>query len=201
MLHFVKSFLPHNMGRQVKELFVFTTLINFALALVMIFEPIYLYKIGYGLNEIMIFYFMVYVLYFILAPLGGKFAHYFGYEQSMFVSSVFVAGPVLAGFIVSGWGYGALFTVASVIFLAANIPTLMTSEHLSLPSFPYKKAYSDLFSRENRKSFFGYIGFGEELVVMIIWPIFISIVIADIFDLGLVVTLATLITTLVVVYI
>ena len=77
----------------------------------------------------------------------------------------------------------------------------MTSEHLSLPSFPYKKAYSDLFSRENRKSFFGYIGFGEELVVMIIWPIFISIVIADIFDLGLVVTLATLITTLVVVYI
>ena len=265
MLHFVKSFLPHNMKRQVKELFVFTTLINFALALVMIFEPIYLYKIGYSLNEIMIFYFIVYVFYFIFAPLGGKFAHYFGYEQSMFVGSiffiifyvslffiaqypilfyltpiifalqkmfywpayhanfarfsdqkeegreistltaavslVFIAGPVLAGFIVSQWGYGALFTVASIIFLAANIPTLMTRENLSLPSFSYKKAYRDLFNRENRKSFFGYIGFGEELIVMIIWPIFISVVIADIFDLGLVVTLATLITTLVIVYV
>lgn len=265
MLHFVKSFLPHNMRRQVKELFIFTTLINLALALVMIFEPIYLYKIGYGLHDIMIFYFVVYVLYFVLAPLGAKFAHRLGYEQSMLIGSiffiifyvalffialypflfyvtpvlfaiqkmfywpayhanfarfsgpkeegreisaitvavslVFIIGPVLAGFIISQWGYGVLFTVASIIFLSSNIPTLITREKLSLPEFSYRRAYRYLFSRENRQSFFGYIGFGEEFVAMIIWPIFISIVVADIFNLGLIVTLATLITTLVIFYV
>lgn len=265
MMHFIMSFLPHHMKRQVKELFVFTTLINFALALVTIFEPIYLYKIGYGLNKIMLFYFIVYILYFVIMPLGAKFAHRFGYELGMFVgsfffiafylslffidkypilffitpiifaiqkmfywpayhanfarfsdkeeqgkqisvvtvatSAVFILGPVLAGFIISNWGYGALFTVASILFLSSNIPTLMTRESFKVTSFSYKRAYSDLFSKENRKSFLGYIGFGEELVAVIVWPVFISIVISNIFDLGLVVTLATFVTTLVIFYI
>lgn len=265
MLHFVKSFLPHNMQRQFKELFISTTLINLALALVTIFEPIYLHKIGYKLHELMLFYFMVYVLYFFIVPLGAKFARKFGYERGIFVGSlffivfylslffiadypilfyitpivfalqkmfywpayhanfarfsdqkeegreisamtvatslVFIIGPVLAGFIISQWGYGALFTVASIIFLASNIPTLITKEKFKEGNFSYKESYQDLFSKENRKSFLGYIGFGEELIVMIIWPIFISIVIGNVFNLGLVITLATFITTLVVFYI
>lgn len=265
MLHFIMSFLPHHMKRQVKELFIFTTLIDFALALVTIFEPIYLYKIGYGLNEIMLFYFIVYILYFVIMPFGAKFSHRFGYEFGMFVGSlffiafyvslffidtypvlffispivfaiqkmfywpayhanfarfsdkeeqgkqisvvtvatsiVFILGPVLAGFIISQWGYGTLFIVASILFLSSNIPTLMTRESFKITSFSYKKAYQDLFSLENRKSFLAYIGFGEELIAVIVWPVFISIVIANIFDLGLVVTLATFVTTLVVFYI
>lgn len=265
MLHFIMSFLPHHMKRQVKELFIFTTLIDFALALVTIFEPIYLYKIGYGLNQIMLFYFIVYILYFVIIPFGAKFSHRFGYELGMFVGSlffiafyvslffidtypvlffispivfaiqkmfywpayhanfarfsdkeeqgkqisvvtvatsiVFILGPVLAGFIISQWGYGTLFIVASILFLSSNIPTLMTRESFKITSFSYKKAYQDLFSLENRKSFLAYIGFGEELIAVIVWPVFISIVIVNIFDLGLVVTLATFVTTLVVFYI
>jgi MFS family permease len=265
MLHFVKSFLPQHMRRQVKELFISTTLINLALALVTIFEPIYLYQIGYKLHELMLFYFIVYGLYFFIVPLGAKFARYFGYELGIFVGSVFfiffyialffivdypilfyitplifavqkmfywpayhanfarfsdqkedgreistmnvatslvfIMGPVLAGFIILEWGYGALFTIASIIFLASNIPTLMTREKFTPSGFSYKEAYQDLFNKENRQSLLGYIGFGEELIVMIIWPVFISIVISNIFDLGLVVTLATFITTLVIFYI
>jgi len=253
------------MRRQVKELFIFTSLIDFALALVTIFEPIYLYKIGYGLSEIMFFYFVVYILYFVIVPVGAKFAHRFGYELGMFVgsgffiafylslffidkypilffitpiifaiqkmfywpayhanfarfsdkeeqgkqisvvnvatSAIFIIGPVLAGFIISQWGYGALFIVASIIFLSSNIPTLLTKESFKPSSFSYRRAYQDLFSKENRQSFLGYVGFGEELIAVIIWPVFISIVIVNVFDLGLVVTLATFITTLVVFYI
>ena len=48
---------------------------------------------------------------------------------------------------------------------------------------------------------FAYIGFGEELIVMFIWPIFISIIIVDLLDLGLVVALATLITVIITLYI
>ena len=265
MMHFIKSFLPHHMKRQVKELFIFTTLINLALALVMIFEPIYLYQIGYSLNDIMLFYLIVYALYFFIIPLGAKFARRYGYEIAMLIGSiffiifyvslffiakypilfyitpfifavqkmfywpayhanfarfsdqeeegkeisamtvasslVFIVGPVLAGFIISQWGYGALFALASVIFLASNIPTLITKENLKPGSFSYKTAYKDLFSKENRKSFLAYIGFGEELVAVIVWPVFISIVVTNIFDLGLLITATTFITTLAVFYI
>lgn len=265
MLHFIKSFLPHSMRRQVKELFVSTTLVNFALAMVMLFEPIYLYKIGYHLQYIMFFYLLVYAAYFLIVPLGGKFARRFGYEMGIFVgtflyiafyvslffiaqfpilfyivpfvyalqktfywpayhadfahfadgkeegreisamsaasSLVYIMGPVLAGFIIYEWGYGALFTIASILFLASNIPTLITKEKFTPRYFSYRQSYKSLFSKENRQSLLAYIGFGEELVVLVIWPVFISIVITDVFDLGLVVTLATLVTTVATLYI
>ena len=265
MLHFIKSFLPHSMKRQVKELFVSTTLVNFALAMVIIFEPIYLYKIGYNLQHIMLFYLIVYLVYFFIIPFGGKFSRKFGYEIGLLVgtflyiafyvglffidqfpmlfyivplvyalqktfywpafhadfahfadkkeegreisamnaasSLVYIIGPVLAGFIISQWGYGALFTVASIIFLASNIPTLITKEKFNPTYFSYRQSYKNLIKKENRQSLFAYVGFGEELVVMVVWPVFISIVIADVFNLGLVVTLATLITTVVTLYV
>ena len=87
MLHFIKSFLPHSMKRQVKELFVSTTLVNFALAMVIIFEPIYLYKIGYNLQHIMLFYLIVYLVYFFIIPFGGKFSRKFGYEIGLLVGT------------------------------------------------------------------------------------------------------------------
>ena len=46
-----------------------------------------------------------------------------------------------------------------------------------------------------------YLGFGEELIVLVVWPVFISIIIADAFDLGLVITLATLVTSVITLYI
>lgn len=264
-MHFIKTILPHRMKRQVRELFISTTLINLALALVTLFEPIYLYKIGYDLQHIMLFYLITYVCYFFLMPLGGKFARQRGYEIGILVGSflyiafyislfliarypelfyiapiiyalqktfywpayhadfahfadsqeegreistmnaasslVYIIGPVLAGFIISQWGYGVLFITASVIFLASNIATLVTKEKFTPANFSYGEVYRDLFSRENRQALWAYIGFGEELIVLVVWPVFISIVIADVFNLGIIVTLATLVTTIVTLYI
>lgn len=266
MLHFLKTFLPHHMRRQVKELFIATTFVNLALAMVVLFEPIYLYqKLHYKLHEIMLFYFIVYIVYFFIMPLGAKFARKKGYELGIFIgtflyivfyvslfliawypilfyispviyalqkmfywpsyhadfarftddkeegreisamtvasSLVYIIGPILAGFIIYEWGYGALFTLASIIFLASNIPTLITREKFKPAGFSYKSAYKDLFSKENRQAFWAYAGYGEELIVLVVWPVFISIVISNMFDLGMIVTLATLVTTVVVLYI
>lgn len=266
MLHFLKTFLPHHMRRQVKELFIATTFVNLALAMVVLFEPIYLYqKLHYKLHEIMLFYFIVYIVYFFIMPLGAKFARKKGYELGIFIgtflyiafyvslfliawypilfyispviyalqkmfywpayhadfarftddkeegreisamtvasSLVYIVGPILAGFIIYEWGYGALFTLASIIFLASNIATLITREKFKPAGFSYKSAYKDLFSRENRQAFWAYAGYGEELIVLVVWPVFISIVISNMFDLGMIVTLATLVTTIVVLYI
>lgn len=248
-----------------RELFVSTTFVNLALAMVTIFEPIYLYQTGYSLNQIMLFYFITYGLYFFIIPYGAKFSGRFGYEQGIFagtimyvifylslfsisywpfmfyiapilyavqkmfywpayhadfakfsdnkeegrsvssitaiISIVYILGPVIAGFLVAEWGYGALFTVASILFLASNIATLITKEKFKPISFKYANSYKTLFSKENRQSLFAYIGYGEELIVLVAWPIFISIVIVNLFDLGLIVTLATLVTTIAVLYI
>ena len=264
-LGFLKDFLPYKMKRQVKELFASTVLVNLALSMVMIFEPIYLYKIGYSLQKIMLFYLITYLIYFLIMPLGGKFARKKGYELGMLlgtilfslfyiglffieqysflfylvpfilalqktfywpayhadfarfsddseegreiggftmaVSLVYIIGPALAGFIIIQWGFGALFTFATIIFLASNIPTLITKEEFAIKDFSYKDAYLRLISKKNRKSFFAYLGFGEELIVLVVWPVFISIIITDIFDLGLIITLATLITSIITLYI
>ena len=261
----IKSFLPYRMKRQVRELFVSTTLVNLALAMVMIFEPIYLYQIGYDLRSIMIFYLITYIIYFLIMPLGAKFAKSYGYERGIFLgtvlfiiyyislffiaryaelfylapiilalqkmfywpayhadfakfsedteegreisslsiinSLVFIIGPALAGFILAQWGFGALFTVASILFFVSNVPTLITKEEFVAQSFSYAHAYRQLLDRTKRQSFLAYLGFGEEFVVLVIWPVFISLIISDFFDLGLIVALSTLLTTLVVFYV
>jgi len=262
---FLKELLPHKMKRQVKELFASTILVNLALAMVMIFEPIYLYKIDYSLQEIMLFYLIAYSVYFFIMPLGGKFARRKGYELGIFfgtvffslfyiglffieqypllfyfvpiilaiqktfywpayhadfarfsdgeeegrqisslttaVSLVYIIGPALAGFIIVQWGFGALFFIATIIFLASNIPTLITKEKFKSKDFSYVGAFKYLVNKENRKTFLAYLGFGEELIVLVVWPVFISIIIADAFDLGLVITLATLVTSVITLYI
>ena len=264
-MHLIRDLLPENMKRQVRELFISTTLVNFALAMVMFFEPIYLYKIGYSLQRIMIFYLITYVLYLFLIPLGARFAKTKGYELGIFFGTVlfiayyvglffivsypilfyiapvifavqktfywpayhadfarfsgkaeegrevsainaatflvYIIGPALAGFIIKEWGYGALFTMASILFLSSNIFTLITKENFKPSGFSYRHCYKSLFSRANRQSFLAYTGFGEELVVLVIWPIFISVIINDVFNMGLVVTLATLVTTIITLYI
>ena len=113
---------------------------------------------------------------------------------------VYIVGPALAGFIVLDWGYGALFLMASIIFLLSNVPTLITKEIFEAKSFSYTQAYKELFAKENRRSFFAYLGFAEEFVVMILWPIFISLIVVNVFDLGLLVAGATLITVLITLY-
>lgn len=262
---YIKSFLPHHMRRQVRELFIATTMVNLALAMVQIFEPIYLYSIGYKLQDIMLFYLITYVLYIVIIPLGGKFAKSKGYEMGIFIGSVlfiayyvglffidaipwlffvmpivlamqksfywpayhadfasfteekeegkqissmtvasslvFIIGPAIAGFIIMQWGYGALFMVASILFLTSNLPTLITKEKFIPHAFSYRESYKRLFSKKNRKEFLAYMGFGEELIVLVVWPVYISLLITDIFDLGLVVALATFVTTSLTLYI
>ncbi len=263
--NFFANLLPSRMTRQVREILVSTILLNLALAMVMVFEPIYLFQLGYSLQDIITFYLLVYLVYFFIMPLGAKFARYAGYEwgifwgsfffaafylalflipiqtwffyvapiifavQKMFywpayhagfakfsdsseegrevgtmngvTSLVYIIGPALAGFIVLDWGYGALFVMASVIFLLSNIPTLITKENFEKKDFSYGQAYRDLLSKENRQAFLSYLGFGEEFVVMVIWPIFISLIIVNVFDLGLLVAATTLITVLVTLYV
>lgn len=261
---FIRTFLPHRMRRQVKELFVSSIIVNFALAMVQIFEPIYLYQIGYPLIKIAFFYLIVYGLYFFLIPLGAKFANRFGYENSMFlgtafyvffyislffipnypflfyvaaivctlqktfywtgfhadfahnsedkeegreISSVnvsnaimFILGPIIGGFIVNYFGFAVLFLVVSILFLVSNIPMLLTKEKFDIRQYKYKMVF-DIFKKQNWKGFLACVGYAEELIVMVIWPIFMFVKIINYSKIGVLVGIATGITLTATLYI
>ncbi len=267
MLHlgFFSSWFPSKVRQQMRELYASTIIVNFALAMVMFWEPVYLYDIGYSLQKIVSFYLLTYVAYLLFMPYGAKFAKRYGYEASLAIgtclyalfyislyfvqfqpslfyvaalvltlqklfywpayhanfakyiaekeegkevsfmtvatSLMYIIGPALAGFIISQFGFGVLFVVVSIVFFLSNIPTLITKEVFSPEKFSYGHSFKLLFQKEHRKELLAYLGFGEEFVVLVIWPVFISTIIVDAFDMGALIALATLVTALITMYV
>jgi MFS family permease len=261
----VPSFFPHHISRQIKELYWSRAIMDFAVASVALFEPIYLYTLGYSLQIILLFYIEVYIVYFIILPVGAKYANRFGFEHSMTLSTIFlvgyylslyaigsspiflviaplffainkslywtgyhadfakysdgkergkqvaemdaidslvyIVGPLVGGAILAIWNFNILFIIAAILIMCSSIPLLTTKEKFKIQKFDYQESYQRLFSKKNRRKLFAYIGFGEELVVMVIWPIFIYVVVTNFFSVGMVVALATFTTTIIALYI
>ena len=252
-------------SKKLEELYASVAIMDLAVSAIIIFEPIYLWKIGYSLQQIMLFYFSIYALYFLLVPLGGKFVAYLGYERSILISCffliffylslfliphhavffilalvmcacfkslywpsyhgdfaqysdspdrgrdtaglatistlVYILGPVLGGFIIKYFGFSVLFFVVSLLILISNIPLFITKERVRKNEFSYSSSFKMIFKREGFRSFLAYLGFGEELIVLVIWPIFIFLVIKDYLSLGGLIALTTLVTAVILLYI
>lgn len=230
-------YFANHMSRQMKELFFSSVILHFATSAVAIFEPIYLFTLGFDLRGILFFYLFIYILYFFLLPLGGKIARMHGYERSILFSTPFliiyflslfaikfhyifiavaivsiaiqkilywpgyhadfaksgkqkergreisnfyllaatvsIIGPAFGGLLITFFGFKTLFVVASVLILFSNIPLLTTPERFKPKPFSYKTALKDVFRKEKRHKFMGYLGFGAEMVEVAVWPIFI----------------------------
>ncbi len=260
-----REFLPNRIPRQLKELYLTMTILNFALASGMIFEPIYLYSVGYPLYIIMLFYFGVYFAYFFLMPLGGKVIKQKGFEHGIMYGSVFlilylifllnisvhpiffflaifafamqktlfwpgyhadfayfsqteergreigviavidalafILGPLIGGIIVGVFGFAALFTVMCFVILFSNIPIMTTREHFTPSTLSYIQPYKDLVDPAQRKYLIGHIGFGEELIVLTVWPIFIFVTMQNYVNTGIAIAVSMLITSFVILYV
>ncbi|MDP3965009.1 MAG: MFS transporter [bacterium] len=258
-------FFAHRLRREVKELYLSVAILNFAVAAVQIFEPMYLYTLGYSVAQIILFYLGVYGVYICIMPLGAKFASRFGFERSMLVSTpfyvlyyvalfalpqmpwlffaaplmfalqktfywpgyhsdfakhsdereqareistlavisnaVFILGPLIGGFIISLTSFETLFIVVIVLIIVSNLPLLTSRESVDPQPFSYTKAYRRLFRKHHRRKFVAYFGYGEELIVMTIWPVFIYLIISNFATIGAVVALAVLATSLVTLFV
>ncbi len=261
-----KEFLPTHVSKELRSLYFAMTILNFALASGIVFEPIYLYTLGYPLYQIMLFYFGMYLCYFFLIPLGGQVIKRKGFEHGIVYGSfflilylvfllqipthtiflflaalalalqkalfwpgyhadfayfsnaqergreigviaildacAFILGPLVGGLIITVFGFPTLFAIMCLIILLSNIPLLTTKEHFN-PSAPlsYLEPYGDLISPEKRRYLIGHIGFGEELIVLTVWPIFIFVTVNNFLSTGLAIAVSTLITSLVIVYV
>jgi MFS family permease len=115
------------------------------------------------------------------------------------VSIIFILGPLLGGFLLDEFGYSTLFIVVTTLTLVSNIPLFSTLEKFT----PKEYRYSDTLALYKRfpKQMIGYWGFGEELVQLTIWPIFIFMTVPDFFKLGTIISISTLIATAIMLYV
>ncbi len=110
--HLSESIFGSHLSRQLKELYLSTTILGFASSLVAIFEPIYLYKIGFSVPRILLFFLAIYALHLVLAPFGGKLIRARGYEHGMIYGAPFLILYYLSLFALK---YHAGFIVLAVL--------------------------------------------------------------------------------------
>lgn len=263
---YLVQFFPQHLSRQLRELYTAFTIGNLAVSLVMIFEPIFLYRLGFSIPNILSFYLAVYVLYFVLMPLGAKASLKYGYEKCIFIGSLFLVlyylslfgvqssvvfapvaaaalalqkvffwpsfhygfarygedaeegreisgrevldlilqsiGPFLGGLILYLSNFSTLFLVASILIVLSNVPLLVTREAFTPESFSYRDCYRRLINPEKRRVVVSFLGYGEELILLVLWPLFIYIVfVGDLLSLGSLIALTTFATIVVILYV
>ncbi len=261
----LNGWLPNHLTRQMRELYWATFIQNLALAMLLLFEPIYLWQQGFSITQILWFFFILYAVYFFILPLGAKFATLKGFENGIAVSTValvayyaclylvafswwwivpavifyvlqktfywpafyadfgrysdlaeegkevsalhvalsgvYVIGPLLGGALITYGSWGLMFIVGCSLILASNWFLLHTREQFAPRNFPYLAAYKRLFARENRRSLVGYLGFGEELILLVLWPVFIATIISQYVEIGALVAVSTLVMIVATLYI
>lgn len=254
--HYFKKHLP----RQLEELYLTSAITDFSSAALAIFEPIYLWTLGYRVREIMVFYLVLYGVYYFLLPLGGKFVARFGHERSILISSVWMVGyyvsliniphvaslfyiaplffalqkafywpayhfdfirfsnreergsefsataalstmmytlgPIAGGMIIKLFGFNALFMVGIVSILLSSVPLFASKTPVKREEFSYWKSFVLPFRKRYQRTTLAYVSLGNELILMTVWPVFILITFGDLFDVGLLVGLSALMTTL-----
>lgn len=258
-LHFPRIF-PRGTKQEIRELMLATMVVDFAAATVMLFEPIYLWNLGFSLQAILLYWAMVYGAYSILMPLGAKFASRFGYEHSILVGTVWlivyfialysiqrfptmiyatpilyaiqktfywpafnadfaqyvgrkiegrlvstmqiltslvaIAGPLFGSMIVEAFGFGWFFVCMGSVMILSNWVTLRTREKHTPESYEYAYTWKRFFTAKGLRQSLAYIGFGEELIMLGVWPVFIFVMVKDVFSTGVVASFATLITVM-----
>lgn len=264
MSNLLNFHLPHYFSKDVRkemgELYASAAISTFALSIITLFEPIFLFTVLHlSIPAILLFMGLVYALYALLIPLGGKFASSYGYRHSIALSvplqifywlallasighpgAVFLAapifalqksfywpgfhsvmayyghteqvgrefgmvyaiqnisqigGPILGGIIAQFFGMPWAFLFAGLIYCVSVVPLLLAAEIFTPRDYSFKQT-RDLYKNFPKK-FLGYLGFGEELFMLTVWPIFIYIIVTDYKDTGLLAAGASLIATVI----
>ncbi len=256
------NYFSYELNREVKELYWQTTLYNLAINLTYLFEPIFLYNLGFTLTQIMYFYVLVYGAYAILVFPAAKITSWIGYKHSILVAVIFniiylavlyqtkfhtplffvapflfalqksffwppynadiaihnqkdqrgrevgvlfslvevacIIGPIAGGFISYKFGFPALFSAASLLLLASVYPLFRSPEVYTRHEFRFKNFLAVL--RHYPQNHFAYWGYAEDLMLMSLWPLFMYFMIPQVFSIGAIVTVASIIAVMVMLY-
>ncbi len=102
-----------------------------------------------------------------------------------------IIGPFIGGFLAQRFSMTATFVIAAIVYSFSVMP-LFTKQELFVPKNYHYGDTWNLFKAIPKK-FVGYMGFGEELIMLTIWPVFIYIVVKNYEGTGILATMASLI--------
>lgn len=105
-----------------------------------------------------------------------------------------ILGPVMGGLVGYYLGLGVVLLLAAAIYLTSLLP-LLVSKEVSVPS---KYDFNDTWEiyKAYPKRFVSYLGSGEEVIIMTIWPLLIFFTLGNFVLTGLVVSASAAVTTI-----
>jgi MFS family permease len=105
-----------------------------------------------------------------------------------------ILGPVIGGFVAFYLGLQIVLLLAAAMYMTSLLPLLVSKEVYS----PARYKFDDTWQiyKAYPKRFLNYLGTGEEVIIMSIWPIFIYIYTGNVALTGLVVTASAAVTAL-----
>src|SRR3989344_1433022 len=248
------SYFTKSVREEIGELYAHSAIANMASSMMLLFEPIFLYAVlGFSINQVLLFTAIVYAVYIVMIPLGGKAASQFGYKHAIalsvpfqlvywmmlivsqdnsglaylaavfyglsktfywpgfhslmaryadkgqvgrefgvvysVISITFIAGPFLACYLSKHFGFTTTFIITAVIYAFSVWPLFKVKEIFIPKDYSYKDTWE--MYKAYPKKFLGYLGFGEELLVLNVWPIFIYIIVKDFEKAGGLATIAS----------
>lgn len=101
-----------------------------------------------------------------------------GTEQSWLRFLLFgtgVLGPLIGGIVATNFGFPILFIGASCVLLFSSIPLLRTAERNNLSPVTYAKVWRTIIAPRHRRMAISMVGWGEDLVHLVFWPVFLFI--------------------------
>jgi MFS family permease len=117
----------------------------------------------------------------------------FGFVYSL-ISLTLIAGPLFAGVLTKHFGFTIMFLVTALIYSLSLFPLFLHKEIFTPKKFEYSQTLE--FFKTMPKKFLGYLGFGEEMFALNIWPIFVYLIVKDYQGAGALATISSLIAAL-----
>lgn len=122
--------------------------------------------------------------------------HNRGTEQSwvrLILFSTGVIGPLIGGFVIGNYGFTALFMIAAGTLLIAVAPLLRTRDQQHIAQVTYAKVWQNIISPSRRRLLVGMVGWGEDLVYLVFWPLSLFVILGSTEQLGIVVAISVFI--------
>jgi hypothetical protein len=107
-----------------------------------------------------------------------------------------VLGPMIGGLVATYLGFPVLFVTAAALAVVATLPLLRTKERFQVQVLKYSEPWQLIVSSGFRRVLFTMIGWGENLVDLVFWPVFMFIVVGGADILGYIATINILLMTL-----
>lgn len=108
-----------------------------------------------------------------------------------------IGGPAIGAGIASMWGFPVLFLCAGVLILFSGIPLMRLRHGVRISSFTYASPWNMMQSLQYRKTFIATIGWGENLIDMLFWPLFLFITLGSLTSIGVYLSISLIVMTLV----